>query len=43
MLNDGNNSTTTNSPIIGSNLSGPPLEAENTEAVLANENEEKED
>ena len=41
-LND-NNSGTTNSPTIPSNLSGPPIEAGHAEAVLAAENGEKED
>ncbi len=41
-LSDGN-ITTTNSPIIGSNLSSPPIAAGDNQDVLANEDTDKED
>lgn len=40
-LNDGN-ITTTNSPIIGSNLSSPPIAAADTQDVVADEDTDKE-
>jgi len=35
--------TTTNSPIIGSNLSSPPMAAGDSQDILANEDPDKED
>lgn len=41
-LSDGN-ITTTNSPTIGSNLSGPPVAAEDNQTTLTSEDADKQD